>query len=366
MSLSKTILNICLSFINFFVLLRPVKQNQVSLVSLEGLELKDDFKIIYDSLQKNLAYKVKIVLFNYNKKTALNNLKYFFNCFRQLIVINRSKVVLINDNNYVVSNFKRKETKVIQVWHASGAIKKFGNALKRKYKIQNYDYVLANSSYWQKPYSQAFNVKESNVIVTGLPRLDVLVDDKELLKRKQKILTKYPIIKDKNILLYAPTFRGNVYQGFKAIDIDLGKISKMLGDDWLILVKHHPLLTNYQLPDNSGILDCSQDNTYDLFTVSTCLVSDYSSIILDYTILNRPIYLFGPDYQEYGGEIGYYLNPQDLPGPLVSNEEQLVQAIANQQRYPITDFAQKMFTYQDGKNNARVLSLIKDIIENHR
>ena len=99
-------------------------------------------------------------------------------------MINTSHIVLINDNNYVVSHYKRQVVKVIEVWHATGAIKKFGNAIKRQYPINNYDYVIANSDYWVEPYSLAFSVDKNNVLVTGMPR--VIIYLMKHIKKKQK------------------------------------------------------------------------------------------------------------------------------------------------------------------------------------
>lgn len=88
--------------------------------------------------------------------------------------------------------------------------KKFGNALARKYPIKNYDYVIANSSYWKKPYSEAFSVKEENVVVTGMPRVDCLFDDNYLKVSKNKLLAKYPMLKDKK-LFYMLLLLGEIF-----------------------------------------------------------------------------------------------------------------------------------------------------------
>lgn len=90
--------------------------------------------------------------------------------------IKRSQLVILNDNNYVISHMKPKSTKVLQVWHACGAVKRFGNQIRRKYTVSNYDAVLACSPVWQRVYSEAFGVQPAQVQVTGCPRLDTLLD----------------------------------------------------------------------------------------------------------------------------------------------------------------------------------------------
>ena len=219
MGLKKIVLNIILSFVNIFVSLVPIKKNQIAFVSLEDNVLKEDFLDIYNHLDQS-HYSIKTVLIHYDKKSLWNDFLYLLNCIKQIIVINTSHIVLINDNNYVVSHYKRKGVKVIEVWHATGAIKKFGNAVKRQYPINNYDYVIANSEYWIEPYSIAFSVEKDNVLVTGMPRVDHLFDENYKKEVRDQFYSKYPELKNKKILLYAPTFRGNIYKGFKAVDFD--------------------------------------------------------------------------------------------------------------------------------------------------
>lgn len=175
MKLQKLILNIILGFLNIFVKMLIIKENQVAFISLESRYLDSDMKLIYNELEKKKEVVLKKVVIEYDQQGIKQNFLYMLNCIKQLFIINTSHVVIIRDNNYVVSNFKRKGVKVIQVWHACGAIKKFGNALPRKYPIKNYDYIIANSPYWKKPYSEAFAVKEESVVITGMPRVDWFV-----------------------------------------------------------------------------------------------------------------------------------------------------------------------------------------------
>ena len=88
-----------------------IKNNQVAFVSLEANKLESDLKLIYDKLSQDHSFVLKTVLINYNKKNLINNFLYLLNCIKQIYVINTSKVVLITDNNYVISNFKREGVK---------------------------------------------------------------------------------------------------------------------------------------------------------------------------------------------------------------------------------------------------------------
>lgn len=362
MGLKKIIINLILKFVNIFVKLCSIKNNQVAFISLESNKLESDLKLIYDELSKDKKYNLKTVLINYNKKSLLNNFLYMLNCIKQIYIINTSKIVLITDNNYVISNFKRDGVKVIQVWHATGAIKKFGNAIKREYPIRNYDYVLANSDYWKKPYQEAFNVSKDNVIVTGMPRVDHLVDRDYLVKTKAKLVDKYPILKNKKVILYAPTFRGNIYQGFKSIAFNGKKLLDSLGEDYVLIYKFHPLLLNEPVIDCERILNLNNEDTHDLFTVSDMLVSDFSSIIFDYAFLNKPLYFFVPDLDEYLKTLGCFVDYQKMmPGAICFNEKELTKAILIDKNYDLKNFLQTFFKYQDGNNTKRVVEFIKSL-----
>ena len=322
-----------------------------------------DVQTIYDVLKQDKQLNLKKVVIEYDQQGIKQNFLYMLNCIQQLFVINTSKVVIIRDNNYVVSTFKREGVNVIQVWHACGAIKKFGNALARKYPIKNYDYVIANSSYWKKPYSEAFSVKEENVVVTGMPRVDCLFDDNYLKVSKNKLLAKYPMLKDKKIILYAPTFRGNIYQGFSMLPFDGEKLINSFDENTYLIYKLHPLLKNVCLPQHPRIIDMFNEDTHELFALSDLLISDFSSIVFDYSILNKTMYFYVPDLNDYLKDVGCYVNTDLFPGKICKNIDELIQGIQKNEVGNLEAFKNIFFEYQDGKNTKRVVELIYDILK---
>lgn len=364
MTIKKMIINVILKISNLFVKHCSIRQNQIAFVSLESNHLESDLKLIYDQLQKESKYILKTVLINYNKKSLINNFLYLLNCIKQIYIINTSKIVIITDNNYVISNFKREGIIVIQVWHATGAIKKFGNAIKREYPIKNYDYVIANSDYWKVPYQEAFNVHSNGIVTTGMPRVDHLVDQTYLEETRLKLFKKYPILKDKKIILYAPTFRGNLYQGFTAVNFDAQAILDALGKEYMLIFKFHPLLLNTVLENDPRVLNMNHEDTHDLFTISDMLISDFSSIIFDYALLNRPMYFFVPDLDDYLETLGCFVDYRKMmPGAICYSESDLIKALKSEQKYDISKFKNIFFKFQDGNNTQRVVEFINKIID---
>lgn len=362
MGLKKIILNILLGFINFFVKFMKIKDNQVAFVSLESKHLESDLLLIYNELSQDENLIIKKVLIGYDKNNLIQDFFYMLNCIRQIIIINTSKVVFIRDNNYVISTFKREGVNVIQVWHACGAIKKFGNVIKREYPIQNYDYVIANSDYWKKPYSEAFGIAQDHVVITGMPRVDCLCQKDYLERTREQLLDKYPVLKGKRVLLYAPTFRGNIYKGFQTIPFDALKVIESLDEDVYLIYKFHPLLKDVQLIKHQRIINMNHEDTHALFTISDALISDFSSIIFDFSLLNKPMYFFVPDLHQYMQDLGCFVDYSIMPGAICFHENELIEAIHLNKEYDVSSFKNQFFKYQDGHNIDRVIDFTYQVL----
>lgn len=358
MGLSKLILNIALTCVNLCTFWIHPKKNRITFVSLTQDHLDSDFKLLYDALEKEEKYDIHTNLMIF-KQTLTGKLCYFFNCLRQFIDCKKSALVILNDNNYVVSHCKPKTCQVLQVWHACGAIKKFGNEIKREYPIRNYDAILSNAQAWKEVYSRSFGISEDKVYVTGMPRCDLLLKSK-----KDALLEKYPQCQNKKIALYAPTFRGNIIHGFQVASFDIACVQKAC-PDWIIMYKFHPLLGNITIDDTNAI-QVNQEDLYELMQLSDCLISDYSSVILDYSLLKKPILAYLPDYENYMHTIGMNITLEEYPGPICTNDEELIHAIHTIDSYDYTkeeQFQKKYMQYNDGKNTQRCIQLINKMMD---
>lgn len=327
--------------------------------------LSKDFLLLYDELVKNPNYQIKTILFKY-KASARGNLQYLFKCIQQVFAINSSRLVLLNYNNFVVSKFPhKKKTKVVQIWHATGAIKRFGNETEHGYHIQNYDYAIANSDFYKKIYAKAFNIDEDKVLVTGIPNIDKLFNQAKMEELAKGLKNEYPQLIGKKVITYAPTFRGQVGKGWRELDIDLEKISEELGEDYIILYKPHPLI---ELPHNyniKNIIPVKGEDMVALFSVTDILVTDYSAITLSWMTFKKPVIAFVPDLKEYGKMPGFFIDyEKEFPGAITYDEQGLIEAIHAEQVYQEKQaaFYQKTHQYTDGKSTQRVLAEIEKIM----
>lgn len=358
------IINLILNICRIFLVFVRIDDKKITFVSLESDKLEGDFKLISKELEKNSDYKLNYILVKF-EKTLLGNIKYFFSCIKQLFEINSSKLVILDYNNYVVSHFKRKEVKVLQLWHSSGAIKKFGNSTSRDYEISNYDYVICNCDYFKQSFAEAFNVNEEQVFVTGIPKTDRLFKKSKIEKDREYMYSLYPHIKGKKVILYAPTFRGKLMHGLANSIIDLNKIKDALGEDYVILYKMHPLLSDLVLEKSDHVICCNGMSIKKLFSVSDYLISDYSAIIIDFSTFEKPMLFYTPDLEEYRNEIGFFVDYEnEMPGPICKNEEELIEHLKKGTFYKeeVIRFKNKFFKYQDGKSCKRVVELIDDIM----
>ncbi|EAJ7288459.1 CDP-glycerol--glycerophosphate glycerophosphotransferase, partial [Campylobacter jejuni] len=258
----------------------------------------------------------KIILNN----KSINNIK----------SIASSSVIIIDQSNYFLSHIKLfSSTKVIQLWHGGGLYKKVAfdktNYFKKNARIhRNISFLNISDEKLTKEYSRMFNVGKKNIISYGLPRTDLLFK-RNSVEDKKKFFLLYPQINGKKICLYAPTFRENKHfkRNLKCFDIE--KINKQL-EDYVIIYRSHPTLKY----NNNNIINVSDLELDFVLSISDILISDYSSIIFDYSFFRRPIVLFVPDLEEYFVQKKQlYYHPCELVGDenVCYKQEELIKFI---------------------------------------
>lgn len=360
--IAKILVNI-LNLITFY--LKSIN-NKVTYISYRSNNITKEMKLISDEINKSNPNVKEVFLMLKYKNTLADKFKYVIEIIKQVYHIKTSKVVIIDGNNFVVSNIDKKDTKVIQIWHACGAIKKFGQDFERKYEIKNYDYVITCSTSSKECMSSAFGVSEEQILPLGYPKTDLLFDETVMSKYKSVMYNKYPFLKDKKVILYAPTFRGDAVYEKKVLHVDLGKIANLLGDDYVLLYKFHPIINNTEIATKSNNLyNVSDESLYKLFSVTDVLVSDFSAIIYDFSILEKPMVLYTPDLEEYKNSRGLYVDYESFaPGEITYTEEELLNAIKGEKfkLEKVKYLKETFFDYKDGKSSHRISELIISLL----
>lgn len=367
MKLKSIVLTIILALFYPFTFLFRVHQNRITFISLEHDNLSKDFKILHDELNAKQEYEIKPLLFKF-QPTFLGQLQYGLACIQQLFVLQSSKLVVIDYNNFVISKFPhRKEVKVLEIWHATAALKNFGNCVQRDYEIKNYDYAIANSDFYKGVYAQAFNLPEENVLVTGIPNNDKIFDDHFVQDTKVRLLEKYPVLANKKVITYAPTFRGRISTYFKEAKIDLARVHQALGEDYVIIYKAHPLISGSAYENNPHVLFIEEEPISSIFCVTDVLITDYSAIAVDWMVFDKPIIAYVPDFKSYSKKPGLTIDYlQEFPGAVTFNEGELIQALqatdSTSYQKERALFFKKTYNYCDGKATERVLKVIENLM----
>lgn len=239
-------------------------------------------------------------------------------------------------------SFKGKSAFYFNTWHGT-PIKKMGSdigyssqAFASKGKDSTIDIMLAQGQYEADIFSRVFNINIDKFRIIGLPRNDELVPNEynhQLIR--ERICEKLNIPINKKIILYAPTFREYLKEDSNCIiapPIDLKKWQRKLSDNYVILFRAHYEITKaLNIVESDFMHDVSDyGNLNELMIASDILISDYSSIFFDYSILDKPMLCFAYDYEEYATKRGLYFDMRpDLNSEHITNDDDLIAAIVN-------------------------------------
>ena len=181
-----------------------------------------------------------------------------------------------------------------------------------------------------------------------------------LLKR---VLSIYPHLENKKIVLYAPTFRGNSQSDAKMpLNFDIERVANELPEDYILALKTHPFVKDSIEIKNNKIVDLSDyDIINDILILTDLLITDYSSVVFEYALLERPMIFYADDLENYEHERDFYYKYEDfVPGPIVKNTEELIEVLKtnNYDYEKIRAFKNKFFDYTDGKSSERFVDKI--------
>jgi CDP-ribitol ribitolphosphotransferase len=363
MRIIKTLLFLMLKVLNIFFLPMPVRKNRVVFASYFSKTPEGNLKCVLDALHSGGKYEIKTLFLKYDRSFTAK-IKYFFNTFRELYYFNTSRLVVLEGNSAVLGAIHRKKNVfALQLWHAAGAFKKFGQDTQRLYAIRGLNAAVVSSHCVAGIYAQALNIPEEAVYVLGIPRLDVLFIPGKTEEYARVIREKYPMLAGKKIALYAPTFRGRGVNDIQNAPIDLQAVAAGLPEDYALAVRLHPLMRGSAA--YAGFADLSGEDLIAALSTADVLITDYSSIIFEYSALMRPMLFFAPDLEEYTRSRGFYKDYASfVPGKICRDEKTLAQAVRendfNAEKIPT--FANAYIEFRDGRCTARVVSLIDCIM----
>ncbi len=287
----------------------------------------------------------------------------------------RCHTVVVDDYFPLIYRLNFKSDRVIQLWHACGAFKTVGYSRLGKSGApqpddithRNYTLVTVSGQQVIPYYAEAFGIGADKILATGVPRTDIFFNSDYALAKKQEFFDRFPFAKGKQVILFAPTFRGD---GFNSAHYPNEFIDfALLGDycrrnNAVIIFKMHPFIHGFALPH--GYEDTFADagdvrEINDLLFAADLLITDYSSVIYEYSLLNKPLIFYTPDMEEYCTARDLYMPfDQYAHGHWVKDMQQLVDILEKGDYTPFgCDHIRKgSMSACDGNSAKRVADLI--------
>lgn len=261
-------------------------------------------------------------------------IKYCFGIIGDMYYLSTSRVAILDTYSITVSCLKHKKTlKTVQIWHALGAIKKFGlqslgtkegrdeSVSRAMCMHKNYDYIIAPSEATQIFYEEAFGYDESVFKIMSLPRVDAVVDN----SCTTRFFAENPNLADKKVVVYLPTFREREAYAAEKLKAEFDDSMS----DYHLIISTHPLFSKVRSDENFSYN--GEYNTYDLMKIADIIITDYSACAFEASILMKPLYFFVPDYEKYSTERGINIDlKKEMPSAVFENAEELVNALKSE------------------------------------
>lgn len=363
--IKKIIINIAIFVLN--ILYMPFKcirtKNKITYISRQSNEISLDFALLKNRMEKMDDSLIQIVLAKKIEKGIIGKLKYALHIFVQMYHIATSKVVVVDTYIIPISVLKHKKTlKVIQIWHALGAVKKFGyQTLEKKEGSsavvannmrmhKNYDIITCASNVTAQFFSKAFNTDLEKIKILGMPRVDYILSD----GKNEQIIKENPDFDSKKTILYIPTFRKNS-------QIDLTEILRCVDTNkYNLIIKLHPL-DNTKVEDKYSIK--GDFSTYDLMKFADYIITDYSASAIEASLLQKPLFLYVYDLEEYSEARGLnIILTEELKTSTKKDIKEIIEIIENDSYdfKALEDFRNKYVETHDQNNTENICNLIKE------
>lgn len=366
-----------LKTIYFFMKLLPTK-NKIVMISRQTNDIPVNFELLKIEINKTKKFNC-IILAKKLEPGILNKIRYIFHMFIQMYHIATSKVIILDSYCIVISLLKHKEKLlIIQMWHAMGALKKFGKSvlttdtstsaldkqMSKEEKIElsnimkmhaNYDYIFTSSKYSISNFAEAFGYEESKIVVMPLPIVDRLKNIEYINNISKKIMNEYKELKEKNNIVYVPTFRKN--ENFSKIQELIDSVDY---EKYNLIIKTHPL-TKIEYKDNRVIWDKNY-SSIDMMIIADYIITDYSAIVFEASLLNKPLYFYTYDLNEYINQRDFYMDYKlEMPGLISKSAEEIIDSIKKEEfdLNKIAIFSKKYINFE----NESVCTKIIDFIE---
>lgn len=285
-----------------------------------------------------------------------------------------AKANIIFVDNYVPAFTRVKidldNTTIINLWHAGIGFKAVGYsrwghlAASAPYLAHRvYTYGVCGSKQVSHVFAEAWGINSERVLPTGMPRMDKYLDETHRVEKTKELYEKFPMCKDKKVILFAPTFRGNnhpdAHYPYEIMDFD--KLYDLCGDEYVVLFKMHPWISEPVPIEkySDKFLDLtSYPDINNLFYITDLLITDYSSCIYEFSLMRKPMLFFAFDEMQYSISRGFHHDYRlAAPGKVCNTFDELLTAIKNNdfEFEKVEEYVARNFDIIDSNSSDRVI-----------
>ncbi len=325
---------------NLYGKLSKVKDNRVTLIEKYNTGFTGNLKDVHDEILRRDPNTDFNIIYHHDYSGGVKGMFKLIRLFTyKAWRLMTSKQIYLNDNfmPMAYTNFK-KEQVAIQLWHGMGSFKHFGIPtlsdpvlIKEVIDInKNIDAIIVNTSTAVPIFAKAFGVDESKIKNFGLPQADFYLKEHDIASLRKDFEKQYPECKGKKLILYAPTFRDTKEADDALLDnFDFKLFEKELSDEYHLLLRLHPQVhENKETPD--GVTNVTKyPSIRELLLMSDIMIADYSSVTIEFALLNKPIIMFPFDYDRFSKEDrGFFFDYfEQAPGPICHTTTEIIECI---------------------------------------
>lgn len=347
---------------------RPAEGKNVLFASEARPNMQGNLKAVHDRmLERGLD---KDFNFGYSFRTGRTSSRQ--NALNLAWQMGKANTILIDDYFAVLKDLgDRNKQKIVQLWHAGSGFKSVGYSRFGQYGSPNlrnahrlYSYAICGSQHLRDVYSEAFGIEREAVLATGLPRIDGFLREGRAEEVRAEFEGWFPDAQGKRKILLAPTFRGRGSGDahYDYDEIDFPALYEACGEDTVVLFRqHHFIPEPAPIPAefSDRLIDvASCPDTNDLLLISDVLITDYSSVIYEYSLLERPMIFFAYDLETYSATRGMHRAYEEAaPGSIATTFDELVSLIRQPELSveKTKEFVRENFDYVDTNNSDRVI-----------
>lgn len=348
----------------------PLNRNKIFFIATHDDSEEGNIGIVAAAIRRSMPEKKCVFL------TKRDGIRRPFSFFLGKAFHMATSATIFLDNEFMPMAYTHisPHAKVVQLWHGTGTIKKFGLdsdtgevARLAKKANQRLTHLIVNSEMTKRQYATAFGVPEERIFILGLPRTDLILDKEKMQELRDRFYERYPELVNKHCSLYAPTFRDSEVES-PVFFLDFESFRSCMKEDEVLLVRLHPHVAANcpaSIWDQYGgqIVNVSDyAGVATLLAVSERLVTDYSSIIFEYCLLDREMLFYAYDYENFQkeGRDFYERYPDFVPGPVAYSQQELEKLWREHKPdcVRLEQFRERTFRYRDQNATKRLLELI--------